>query len=269
MIRASRGLAAFALVLSGALHVAGLVAFRCDEQVEIEGGAPATAARLGNSFRDVAQGTQHPVPPEEMRDSPRPETVETPSTSERTQEPSEPVEIRQPLETARPETLPPPETSTTRATPVATQPEQIRPLDIAQETALSTAPVATNSVTEPTVPRVSARVLTRTEQAQASVQPLNALRTAPSAPQRIETTGAEAAAARDVEPPAPQEIAALPRVDEVPVVEAELLELLEAVDDAAPAAAARADGFAAGQQGAGTGARKHRRTADGDADGGF
>lgn len=61
--RTSTSAAALALTLSLALHLGGAFAYgRAPEEAQIEGGAPTSVTRLGNSFRDVAQGSATPAP---------------------------------------------------------------------------------------------------------------------------------------------------------------------------------------------------------------
>ena len=65
MIRYARSLALGAVVASGAVHFGAMAVVMRDPPIQIEGGEVASAARLGNSFQDVVNGTPEPVEPKE------------------------------------------------------------------------------------------------------------------------------------------------------------------------------------------------------------
>lgn len=94
MIRASRMIAAAALAASGALHLSGLSLLWAKKEIQIEGGAEVVAARLGNSFQDVAQGTQMPLDHD---------TVQRPDSPTETQAPTPPEKPRKPEQARQPQ----------------------------------------------------------------------------------------------------------------------------------------------------------------------
>lgn len=94
-----------ALSLSVLLHLGGGLRLALpDPQVQVAGGAPTTVARLGNSFRDVAQGSTQAAPPA----STRPVTPEKAQdvTPDQTQQ-VKPATPPQTTPTAQPDTTPP------------------------------------------------------------------------------------------------------------------------------------------------------------------
>ena len=100
MIKRSFTVAVLAAGLSGLAHVGGLSALWSRDEVQIEGGAEATVARLGDSFRDVAVGELTPDEVDEPLKKVQPETVEKPV------EPDQRVEEAEVTETPPPETPP-------------------------------------------------------------------------------------------------------------------------------------------------------------------
>lgn len=96
MIPQSRRLAATALVFSGALHLSGLTMVWQDDPVLMEGGTPVSVAKLGNSFQDLAQGTQVPQTPiQEIEPTPAEDLAPGPETAH-PETPLEPVELQEP-----------------------------------------------------------------------------------------------------------------------------------------------------------------------------
>ncbi len=105
-LTAKASMAGFAaLSLSFLLHLGGGLRLALpDPQVQVAGGAPTTVARLGNSFRDVAQGSAQSAPPAPTR----PVTPDTAQdvTPDQTQQ-VEPVKTPQTTPTLQPDTTPP------------------------------------------------------------------------------------------------------------------------------------------------------------------
>ncbi len=96
MIRYARSLAIGAVVASGAVHFGAMAVLMRDPPIQIEGGELATAARLGNSFQDVVNGTPEPVEPtetlaEKVLDQTEVVEPDVLKPSEPVQEPAKPV----------------------------------------------------------------------------------------------------------------------------------------------------------------------------------
>ena len=90
-VRSSSIILLLAATISAVAHITGLTALWKERDVEIEGGAPASVARLGNSFRDITQGEMVPEPATDVDLEVQPEKIET-ATVEPT-EATHPVEI--------------------------------------------------------------------------------------------------------------------------------------------------------------------------------
>ncbi len=94
-----------ALSLSFLLHLGGGLRLALpDPQVQVAGGAPTTVARLGNSFRDVAQGSAQSAPPVPTRPVTPNQTQDV--TPDQTQL-VEPVKTPQTTPTLQADTTPP------------------------------------------------------------------------------------------------------------------------------------------------------------------
>lgn len=76
MIRRSRAIAISALGLSAALHAGGFTTLWGREDIRVAGGAPASVARLGNSFQDVAAGVTAPEITERLSEPPETPVLE-------------------------------------------------------------------------------------------------------------------------------------------------------------------------------------------------
>lgn len=139
MIRRSWKIAALFLGCSVAAHAAMLGLTRVEETAQVEGGAPATVAELGNSFADMAAGVMTADAVETVQEVAEP-PAQQPDAAQET--PAEPVEM------ARAEPV--------EATPAETQPSVIVP----------TAPVPTTPLqAEDTAPDVTAAVIPEVQQA--------------------------------------------------------------------------------------------------------
>ncbi len=139
MIRRSWKIAALFLGCSVAAHAAMLGLTRVEETAQVEGGAPATVAELGNSFADMAAGVMTADAVETVQEVAEP-PAQQPDAAQET--PAEPVEM------ARAEPV--------EATPAETQPSVIVP----------TAPVPTTPLqAEDTAPDVTAALTPEVQQA--------------------------------------------------------------------------------------------------------
>ena len=105
MIRRSWKIAALFLGCSAAVHAAMLGLTRAEETAQVEGGAPATVAELGNSFADMAAGVMTADAVETVQEVTEP-PAQQPDTAQET--PPEPVEMAraEPVEAAPAETQP-------------------------------------------------------------------------------------------------------------------------------------------------------------------
>ncbi|WP_037916652.1 energy transducer TonB [Sulfitobacter sp. 20_GPM-1509m] len=105
MIRRSWKIAALFLGCSVAAHAAMLGLASKDEAPQVEGGAPATVAELGNSFADMAAGVMTPDAVETVQEVAEP-PAQQPDTAQET--PPEPVEMAraEPVEAVPAETQP-------------------------------------------------------------------------------------------------------------------------------------------------------------------
>ncbi|MBM2292269.1 TonB family protein [Sulfitobacter pseudonitzschiae] len=115
MIRRSWKIAALFLGCSVAAHAAMLGLASKDEAPQVEGGAPATVAELGNSFADMAAGVMTPDAVETVQEVAEP-PAQQPDTAQET--PPEPVEMAR----AEPVEAVPAETQPSVAVPVAPVP---------------------------------------------------------------------------------------------------------------------------------------------------
>lgn len=108
MIAASRSVAGVSLVVAAALHLAGFGLGQGEEDVQIRGGQPSTAALASTSFADMTAGTIQPEQPDENPNEVEPEeSVETgtdPDVQDPVTEPEQTETADRPTETAdRPE----------------------------------------------------------------------------------------------------------------------------------------------------------------------
>tara|TARA_R110000764_G_scaffold54533_2_gene118907 strand:- start:5694 stop:6599 length:906 start_codon:yes stop_codon:yes gene_type:complete len=115
MIRRSWKIAALFLGCSVAAHATILGLASKDEAPQVEGGAPATVAELGNSFADMAAGVMTPDAVETVQEVAEP-PAQQPDTAQET--PPEPVEMAR----AEPVEAVPAETQPSVAVPVAPVP---------------------------------------------------------------------------------------------------------------------------------------------------
>ncbi|MBM1813662.1 cell envelope integrity protein TolA [Pseudosulfitobacter pseudonitzschiae] len=122
MIRRSWKIAALFLGCSVAAHAAMLSLAGKDEAPQVEGGAPATVAELGNSFADMAAGVMTPDAVETVQEVAEP-PAQQPDTAQET--PPEPVEMAraEPVEAVPAETQP---SVVVPVSPVPTTPLQAR-----------------------------------------------------------------------------------------------------------------------------------------------
>ncbi|MBT8155632.1 TonB C-terminal domain-containing protein [Epibacterium ulvae] len=125
-----------ALSLSFLLHLGGGLRLALpDPQVEIAGGAPTTIARLGNSFRDVAQGSTQSAPPTPLQQV----------TPEKTQQ----VPHQPPLQTTTTALVEQVQRTKVAQPAPSQQPPPPLPLLSPSKTATITAPSPTPTTTQP------------------------------------------------------------------------------------------------------------------------
>ena len=108
MIRRSWKIASLFLGCSVAAHAAMLGLANKDEAPQVEGGAPATVAELGNSFADMAAGVMTPDAVETVQEGAEPPAQQPDTAQETLPEPVEPVEMAraEPVEAVPAETQP-------------------------------------------------------------------------------------------------------------------------------------------------------------------
>lgn len=153
MIRASKELAIGALVLSGGLHMGGVFALYREPPAKVQGGAQASVAMLGNSFRDVTKGEMGEAPPDEdvVEDvQPEPLTQTQPLTT-----PQTPVETMQTL-------APPAMTAPVKPLPQSAEPGlAIQPAPLTTLEPVPTQPTVMAALPEQDNPVLSSRPKTR------------------------------------------------------------------------------------------------------------
>lgn len=229
MIRGSAFLAAVALLVSIAVHLAGAALVDTQPQTQIEGGAPATAAQLGNSFQDVASGVQTPIEAAQT-DTPQPpeDTVETVEPEELTEEPQptdQTEQIRPETQTDQPV---PSQTAQTTAAEVVTssrpltaaerpQPTETTPVPAPSQSAVA-APVQPAQLPEATVEVQSAPVV-RLERLTPSLS-------ATPSTQATQTPNLETAALKPIAPTPRATVEPLPQEVEIAPAEPTVLEAL-------------------------------------------
>lgn len=143
MIRAAHIAALAAFVMSVALHLVGVTALWPENAVEMEGGAPVSAAQLGNSFKDVSEGTTTPLPVEDVI---KPKTTDAAADVARPKEVREQAEPKDALEDIRPDMkvseTPPQEADAVR---IEGRAEQPRPKQQQEETQEEASPQETST----------------------------------------------------------------------------------------------------------------------------
>ena len=176
MIRRSLTMAALAAGTSALAHVGGLSTLWTEDRVLIEGGAEATVARLGDSFRDVAvgqltpdsvnetvedlesQAELQPVEPDALLQEI--EVSETPPAARSPLPDAAPAEMTKSMETARSTPQARPTTKVPRTTPAdqlkRAQPKQTPVETTPLETAMPAAPRSALSPTTAMAPQVLA-----------------------------------------------------------------------------------------------------------------
>ncbi|MEO0943621.1 MAG: TonB family protein [Pseudomonadota bacterium] len=151
---------ALVLLLSLGLHGVGFGVFNTSEDIVVQGGAPATAARLGNSFADMVSGVTTPVTPEDA-DTLHPEETRA----------SAPVDAERPTDRATPSPL----SETT--SPISSAPTPVPRVKTGVVVAPSFAPAAQSSMLAARLPEES-DATSRT--APQSVRPSRPIEAAPT-----------------------------------------------------------------------------------------